>query len=390
MTDAPITRRTHRALETLVVAAVLAGACACTGGGAAQPDSSGSSPGPGTGTSSRSTSSPSPTAGTPSPATSTSRSSTSRSSTSRSNSSTSSSARPTPSFSGFVGPQAAVAAATTRLDQAAKAARDAGSSHADELRKKAYTAEALTAAQADAIVGTSAAGGADQRPKVNVLAISRKTASTGRLVVQSTAKGSALPRLSMLVADKPTQNWKVAAAATMLPGAAVAPFDPLPDGSRKLSVDKRGELAANPKELVQRYAAHLAYPLHSIGAPQITKDAYASRIRDGSSAAAQQLAQYAYFSRSFEPIPGTTHVIEHRSGGAMVFTVLLSTQRIDVKPGQRVAPPESFRRLDPSRSVITRYARVVSYEFLVFEVPHHSGRAKLVAASEHLVRAYGQ
>lgn len=291
-----------------------------------------------------------------------------------------------------VSPERVQSVATEAVSRAGDAVRASGPD-ARAARQEAYTGPALRAVTADAKLAHVSPTLAPDNPALSSrqptpLAVSQGSAP-GLLVLQSGAGQDDLPRLQLVRSDPSGKNWKIAEAATMLPGTEVAPFAALADGSPTPPADQRSGLSVAPDELLQRYAASLAYPRKTVNDPPFTDDDFASRVRESARAQANETEAYAKFRQEHRVLPEATHVVKQQDGSALVFAVLERTDTFTLADDRTLNAPEAFTAFEPKQDRINDRAQMTTLEFLVLQVPRGTGRASVIAASEHLVGARG-
>lgn len=288
---------------------------------------------------------------------------------------------------------ARVIADAVKADAVPKAAGDAS-------RAAVYSGDALVAARADAKLTsvTGATGRADRAlsgtPPV-VLAVSRGLTYPRSMVVQTTRAKSGLPVLSLLVTPDVRSPYRIAASATMLPGASVKSFAPLIQGSDPLGGGAGGGagagagLAVAPLTLTKQYAAALAFPAPKpTGATSfVTGDSFASGVR--ASAANQNTSMHGIGSFTQEHTArGVLGGMRTADGtGALVFAALDRRDTFLNRAKGTLKPSASFTLLTGLSSV-TAEADLSTLEIVVFFVPD-TGQAVTVAAEEHLYDASG-
>lgn len=286
-------------------------------------------------------------------------------------------------------------AIATQAVGAAVAAYGAPGPEGDALRRAAFTGDALEAAEADARLESKSQPAQRQAPKDAraltsaapvVLAVSRGLAYPRSLVVQTTRAKSGLPVLSLLTTRDVRTPYRVAASATMLPGAVVPAVDPVSDGSPPLA-DGSG-LAVKPVALTAMYAASLAFPSgRPAPAGTLSPDAFAAGVTSSARAQNAALKGVGTFTeqRQARNVAGGLRVADGK--GALVFTAIDRANTF-LKPGPgTIIPMAPFTALTGLTSV-TAEARLKTLEVVTFFIPD-SGPAVVVAAQEHLVGASG-
>lgn len=300
----------------------------------------------------------------------------------------SSSTGPTPA----VAPQQVQSVATRAISRAGDATR-AGGADSRKARRAAFTGPALRAADADAKLADVSPQLAPPNPALTNRQPTPLAVTQGKppslLLVQTGAGDGDLPQLQLLESAPTGGSWKVAEAATMLPGASVQPFPALAKGTPTLAPRQESGLAVAPADLVRGYAKSLAHPSKPVPDRSWIGDDFAARVRQSAREQASATEAYASFTQRHEVLPDATHVIRQQDGSALVFAVLERTDTFDVAKHRVLNAPKEFTAFVPKQDRINKRARMTTLEFLVFQVPRGTGKASLVAASEHLVGARG-
>lgn len=300
----------------------------------------------------------------------------------------SSASGPTPA----VAPQQVQGLATRVIGRVGDASRATGGT-AQQSRTGAYVGPALRAATADAKLADVSPQLVPANPALSNQQPTPLAVSQGKppslLVVQTTAGKGQLPQLQLLESDRAGTNWKVAESATMLPGTKVEPFAALAKGSPTPDPAQKSGLAIAPADLVRSYADGLAYPAKTVHNPPYTDDDFASRVHQSAQQQASATEAYATFRQQHRALPGDTRVIRQQDGSALVFAVLERTDTFDVAKNRILNAPRQFTAFVPKQQKINTRAEMTTLEFLVFQVPKGTGKASVIAASEHLVGAHG-
>ena len=275
-----------------------------------------------------------------------------------------------------------------RVLAAADEADHAKPDAAKDLRVAALTGAALAVATASDQLGRSAATVPDpiSRSKPpTVLAVSRGTGWPRLIVAQSVTDdgGSAL---NLLVSPDARTPFRLAARASMHPGASVSALDPLTKGS--LVVTDGANLVKAPQDLLAEYAAGLAFPKPA-KAPDIDgSDQFTIGVKANAAAQAKSFGKLATLTQKHQVQPDQTIAIQLRGGGALVFALLQRTDTITLKKGGKsLTPSAQFQRL-VHRKTLRKNAELKSYETVVLTVPEQ-GTATVVAADEVLFSAKG-
>lgn len=277
----------------------------------------------------------------------------------------------------------------TRVLAAADQANAVPAAQAKQLRTDALTGGALAVADAAAELGSSgkASGAsltrAQQPPKV--LAITRGTEWPRYIVVQtSNTDGSAV--LNLLSSPDARTPFRLAAKATMHPGATIAAFDSLVKGSPVVTADSK--VATPPKDLLTGYAASLAYPKPAQAQGIDDGDPFSMSVRANAAAQAKAFGKLATLTQKHAVQPDETVAIALRGGGAVVFALMERTDTVTLRPGGKsLTPSAEFQRL-VKKKTLSSSAELKTYETVVLTVPP-SGNAQVVAADEVLFSAKG-
>jgi hypothetical protein len=256
------------------------------------------------------------------------------------------------------------------------------------LRDKALTGTALSVANAASELGGASKAASQPLTRTEppkVLAISRGTEWPRVMLVQtSNADGAAV--LNLLSSPDARTPFRLAARATMHPGATIAALDSLVKGSPVVTDDST--LSTPPKALLTGYAASLAYPKPAAAKGVDGSDPFSMSVRANAAAQAKAFGALATLTQQHVVQPADTVAIGLRGGGAVVFALLERTDTVSLRPGGKsLTPSVEFQRL-VRKKALSKSAQLKTYETVVLTVPD-SGAATVVAADEVLVSAKG-
>ena len=286
------------------------------------------------------------------------------------------------------------ALSATRADEIAaalfaKVATATEASKAGEAaRAQVYTGVALTVANASATLtkvlspADLAARATSGEPPV-VVAVSAGSSFPRQMIVRTTLKNG-LPVLHLLISADVRSPYRIAASATMLPGASVRPFAPLAVGS-----DPAGEaagLTVSPDEVLRLLTPTLAYPAPATRDSRLADDTWSQAILAAAKAKALALTASATLAESHKS-RGMLGGLKTSDGGALVFVVLDRTDTLVPKSGIVLTPTAAFTALT-GRKEIHKSAGTGPLEVLAIEIPA-SGAVRVVAATEQLYAASG-
>jgi hypothetical protein len=294
-------------------------------------------------------------------------------------------------------PQPAGAVSASRADEIATAVlrtadqeKPAGKT-GDQARAAVFTGMALTAANAEARIAANLPAAARRQlessdePPV-VLAVSAGSAFPRQIVVRTTLKESKLPVLHLLVSPDVRTPYRIAASATMVPGASVRPFAPLATGSSPLGT--AAGLAITPEEILASLPASLNFPTAGDRDPRIAADSWTTALRQAVTAKASSLQAVGTLTQQHSSRGVIGGLRASGDQGAVVFLALDRRDVLVNKTGATLVPTPAFTVLSGKKSVATE-AVTQTLEFLVIEIPA-TGPARVVAASEQLYAAQGR
>lgn len=270
----------------------------------------------------------------------------------------------------------------------AEQAQAAPGAEARKLRQGAMTGGALAVANAADNLGDAKPSSATSLTRTDppkVLAISRGTQWPRAILVQtSNADGAAV--LNLLSSPDARTPYRLAARATMHPGASIAALDSLVKGSPLVTDDST--LATPPQDLLKGYAASLAYPKPGAAKGVAITDPFSLSVRANAAAQAKTFGTLATLARKHEVRPAETVAIALRGGGAVVFALMERTDTVTLRPGGKsLTPSPEFQRL-VRKKTLSKTAQLKTYETVVLTVPPQ-GSATVVAADEVLFSAKG-
>lgn len=296
--------------------------------------------------------------------------------------------RPAPSATP-AGALSATRAAEIATALFAKAATTTEASKAgDAARAEVYTGVALTAANASATLAKVltpldlAARATSGEPPV-VIAVSAGPSFPRQMVVRTTLKNG-LPVLHLLISADVRSPYRIAASATMLPGASVRPFAPLSGGSEPVG-DGTG-LSVTPGDALSLLPPTVVFPGPTARDPRLADDTWSQAIRAAAKAKAAALGVSATLAEAHKS-RGALGGLRTADGGGLVFVVLDRTDTLVPKAGIVLTPTAAFTALTGLKE-IRKSAGTATLEFLAIEIPA-SGAARVVAATEQLYAASG-
>jgi hypothetical protein len=279
-----------------------------------------------------------------------------------------------------------------RIFAAASQADAATGAAARAAQRSAYTGEGLRALGARIkLAGIQSAGGEVAllgAPRPRLLAVSRGDGYPRLIIAQTVTSEGGLPFLHLLTTPDPLTPYRIGMSVTMLPLSTVQPFDALSLGSPLVTAGTR--LAVTPSELLNRYAAGMAFPGKAPSNPLIAADSFSTQLRTRAAGVANEVSAQAAFSQVHKVVPGSVYAVQQASGDALVFGALQRTDSFAVKPGQAIntVADKGFVLMSGKKRV-TKVASRTTLEFVVFTVPRSKGQATLVAASEQLIAGSG-
>ena len=258
--------------------------------------------------------------------------------------------------------------------------------------RTAYSGEGLRAAIARVRLAKVQPTGAvspflaPKQPRL--LAVPRGFGFPRVILAQTVASEGPLPILYLLTSPDAATPYRISASARMLLASSLKPFDALTKGS-PLVTDGSG-LAVGGTELLQAYAAGMAFPAKAVTDPPFAADVFSGQVRAKAAAVAKAVAAQATFAQVHKVVPSSVYAVRQASGDALVFGVIERTDSFTVKSGQAVSTAENKEFvLLTGKKRVARSATITRLEFVVFAVPRSPGQATLVAASEQVVAGSG-
>jgi hypothetical protein len=203
------------------------------------------------------------------------------------------------------------------------------------------------------------------------------------MVVRTTLKNG-LPVLHLLISADVRSPYRIAASATMLPGASVRPFAPLSGGSEPVG-DGTG-LSVTPGDALSLLPPTVVFPGPTARDPRLADDTWSQAIRAAAKAKAAALGVSATLAEAHKS-RGALGGLRTADGGGLVFVVLDRTDTLVPKAGIVLTPTAAFTALTGLKE-IRKSAGTATLEFLAIEIPA-SGAARVVAATEQLYAASG-
>lgn len=286
-----------------------------------------------------------------------------------------------------VEPTQATSIATTLLTGAAKAQTDDSETGKSE-RSKLFSGTALEAANARATV--LAARSAKDRASAElstspptVLGVSSQSKdSPAQILAQTSLKESGASVLALLVGDPDGQNFRIVALTPMVEGATLDALDPPNEGSGLVG-DGSGLVAA-PKQVMQDWAASVAYP-DATKSALIAADPWSDLMRTQAQAQAKSVGAEGLFAQTHVPGEVLGGLRLKGGVGAVVFADVTRTDAIALHKPSSMTPAKDVTALTGIKKITTE-AKLVSSEFVAFVIPA-TGQVRLIAAQDQLTSA---
>lgn len=276
-----------------------------------------------------------------------------------------------------------------RVLSAAEAARLMKGREGDKQRSAVMTGSAL--AMATAASKLPPAGPPTDEPvqkptPPTVLAVSRGRSWPRAMFIETTDTDSS-QALSLLICQDANSEFKLAASATMQPGAMVPALDSFAAGSG-FNPNAKG-LVGEPAALLTEYAGALAYPKPATPAHvDLADDQFATVLRRNAAAQAKALGSLAAFTQRHAVDTKALSSFRLRTGGVVVFGLMKRSDVLKLKPkGKALTPSKELATL-LKKTKLTKGATVSTYETVVLTVPTE-GKAVVVAVDEQLITAAG-
>jgi hypothetical protein len=286
-----------------------------------------------------------------------------------------------------VEPTQATSIATTLLTGAAKVQADDSDTGKSE-RSNLFAGPALEAANARATVlaaraAKDRASAALSTSPATVLAVSSQSKDTpAQVLAQTSLEESGASVLALLVGDPDGQNFRIVALTPMVEGATLDALDPSNEGSGLVG-DGSG-LVATPKQVVQDWAASVAYPDPTKSA-LIAADPWSDLLRTQAQAQAKSVGAEGLFAQRHAPGEVLGGLRLKGGVGAVVFADLTRTDAIALHKPSSMTPAKDVTALTGIKKITTE-AKLVSSEFVAFVIPA-TGQVRLIAAQDQLTSA---
>jgi hypothetical protein len=287
-----------------------------------------------------------------------------------------------------VAPSVAMTTAASVMEQAATARVDATPA-GEAARAEVYAGPALESADAFAkalAVKTPAEkADAELSADVTVLAVSAAPTVPQQILVQGSREKTGDAVLVLLQAEKAGAPFKIVAETPMLPQAKLDALDPTTSGSAPL--DDTSGLVAAPKEVVEAFAASIAFP-DPKASNLIAADPLSDQVRSSATAQAKALAAGGVFTQTHTPdeILGGMKLKDGK--GAVVFAHLVRDDSIAMRTPMKLTPAKDVTAITGVK-LITTEAELTSNEIVAFVIPE-TGSARVIASWEQLVSGSGR
>lgn len=296
---------------------------------------------------------------------------------------------PTPPPMAAETPERAAAVAASVMTAAVGAIGATGAS-GRAAREAAFTGSALTAANAqNALLGTLTAAEKDN-PVLSdaepvVLAISQGAAYPRSIVVKTTRRSSGFPLLTLLLAPDEAQGYRVAAWATLLPGATISGFPELQGGSPLAKTAAEAGPTVDP--VLADYAASLAFPAPPAAERAFVDDSFAAAVRQGAQSQADALGSAGSLTQQHEYQGVLAGLRLADDQGTVVFAQLDRADVLKEKTANALTPSKAFTALS-GKTLIDTQATEQTVEYLLVRFPV-TGKAAVLGAAQQLYAASG-
>jgi hypothetical protein len=286
-----------------------------------------------------------------------------------------------------VEPTQASSIATTLLSGAAKAQADTSETGKTE-RANLFAGTALEAADARATV-LAARSEKDRTAAelstspATILGVSSESKDTpAQILAQTSLKESGASVLALLVGDPDGQNFRIVALTPMVEGATLDALDPASEGSGLVG-DGSG-LVAQPKQVVQDWAASVAYPDPTKSA-LLAADPWSDLLRKQAQDQAKAIGAEGLFVQTHVPGEVLGGLRLKGGVGAVVFANVTRTDAIALHKPSAMTPAKDVTALTGIKKITTE-VKLVSSEFVAFVIPA-TGQVRLIAARDQLTSA---
>jgi hypothetical protein len=168
----------------------------------------------------------------------------------------------------------------------------------------------------------------------------------------------------------------------MIEGATLDALDPADEGSGLVG-DGSGLVAA-PKQVVQDWAASVAYPDPTKSA-LIEADPWSDQLRKQAQDQAKAIGAEGLFAQTHAPGDVLGGMRLKGGVGAVIFAEVTRTDAIALHKPSSMTPSKDVTALTGIKKITTE-AKLVSDEFLAFVVPA-TGQVRLIGARDQLISA---
>lgn len=224
-------------------------------------------------------------------------------------------------------------------------------------------------------------------PAPTILAMSRGQEWPRAILAATLDAATQTQQLHVLVSTGPTDQFRLLASASLLPGATVPAIGEVTDGTTFAAAAPDAPLETSA--LVDEYARGLAFPQPGETSVVAVDDTYAQSLQRNATQQQEAFTTLATLTRTHTTIPDSVVSVETADGGHIVFAQMTRLAVISLtEEAQEVTiEDQTLRDLSGTESVTESFT-TEHLENVLFVAPAE-GLARLVGAEEILVRAEG-
>lgn len=220
-----------------------------------------------------------------------------------------------------------------------------------------------------------------------ILAMSQGQDWPRAILAATLDEGTAVQHVHILVSSDATDQFKLYATATMLPGSSIPALGDVGDGATFEASTAESPIGAS--ELFSQYGQGITFPRAAETTDVKVDDPYAQSLRRNAQAQADALGDLGAVAQTHVPVTDTMVSFTTANGSMVAFGQLVRTDRVALsdKAKELNITDEVLQKLS-GKEVVTKDFTVESLENLLM-ISTNGEPAQIIGAEEIVLRATG-
>ncbi len=283
-------------------------------------------------------------------------------------------------------------AVATRLVNQSLAVAPLKGEKGDAARAEVLAGDALTVANAAASLGAAEPAPTDLAvaPEPTVVGQSQGRQWPRAIVAATLDEATNTQYLYVMTSPAAAEPFRIVSEVAMLAGSELPALAAPAEGAPLLDVSETEGLPASPKDVVDAYAAALAFPKPKASELVTTDDPFAVALKTSATAQAKALGKLGTFSQSHAPDLEDAVTFRLADGGAVTFALMRRTDTYKAAAGAKELALPADLAARAGKKKVTSSAEFTSLEPIAMVVPATSGAAQAIAASDLLASGKGR